>query len=259
LAALRYPVARHRIKGSALGLVGFVVAVRQEFFGVVEGVGAGLAAVEVSGREPLGVAVEAFSGAAAAEGAEAAGDPVTIASPRTMSPSGSRAAARLPGISQKLVVVMASMLTACSGFLFAVLWMDLIFDVQVLRHRKATTELPEAVLACIAAYYHRATTTSRPMGRLIVLVMLTFLGTLVLQAARGHDPGWLLVTSAPLAGIPVMLALTHTVPDAVQLGRRTDSPTEQTRLARSICRDHLLSAACMLTFLILWVADGAAI
>lgn len=154
---------------------------------------------------------------------------------------------------------MASLLTACGGFLFAVLWMDLIFDVQVLRYRKSTAELPETVLAAIAAYYHRATTTSRPMNRLIALVMFGLLGTLVLQAARGRDPGWLLVTSAPLAGIPVMLALTHTVPDAVQLGRRTDTPSEQTRLARSICRDHLLCAACILAFLLVWVATTIAI
>lgn len=154
---------------------------------------------------------------------------------------------------------MASLLTACSGFLFAVLWMDLIFDVQVLRYRKATAELPEAVLASIAAYYHRATTTSRPMGRLIALVMLILLVTLVVQAARGHDPGWLLVVSAPLAGIPTMLALTHTVPDAVRLGHRADSPSEQTRLARSVCRDHLLCAGCMLVFLVLWLANSTAI
>ena len=154
---------------------------------------------------------------------------------------------------------MASLLTACSGFLFAVLWMDLIFDVQVLRYRTATAELPEAVLASIAAYYHRATTTSRPMGRLIALVMLILLVTLVVQAARGHDPGWLLVASAPLAGIPTMLALTHTVPDAVRLGHRADSPSEQTRLARSVCRDHLLCAGCMLVFLVLWLVNSTAI
>jgi len=153
---------------------------------------------------------------------------------------------------------MASLLTACSGFLFAVLWMDLIFDVQVLRHRKAT-ELPESVLASIAAYYHRATTASRPMSHVIALVMATLLGTLVLQAARGHDPGWLLVISAALAGIPVMLAITHTVPNAVRLGHREDSPAEQTRLARSVCRDHLVCAACIFAFLILWAANSTAI
>jgi hypothetical protein len=153
---------------------------------------------------------------------------------------------------------MASLLTACGGFLFAVLWMDLIFDVQVLRFRSAPSDLPEAVLASIAGYYHRATTASRPMSRLIAAVMVILLGALTYQSARGQDPWWLLVLSAVLAGVPTMLALTQTVPDAVRLGRRTDGPPEQTRLARSVCRDHLVCAGCMCAFLALWIARGAA-
>jgi hypothetical protein len=148
---------------------------------------------------------------------------------------------------------VAPLLTACSGFLFAVLWMDLIFDVQVLAHRSAGEQLPEPVLASIANYYHRATTTSRPMSRLIVLVMVILLGALVFQAIHGHDPEWLLLMSAGLAGVPMVLALTHTVPYAVRLGKRTDSAPEQTRLARSIYRDHLICAGCMLAFLVVWV------
>jgi hypothetical protein len=151
------------------------------------------------------------------------------------------------------------LLTACGGFLLAVLWMDLIFDVQVLGHRSTGDELPEPVLASIAGYYLRATTTSRPMSRLIALVMVILLGTLGFQAARGHDPGWLLATSAGLAGVPMALALAHTVPSAVRLGHRADSSAEQTRLARSICRDHLICAGSMLAFLVLWVAHTAAI
>jgi hypothetical protein len=148
---------------------------------------------------------------------------------------------------------VAPLLTACSGFLFAVLWMDLIFDVQVLAHRSAGEQLPEPVLASIANYYHRATTTSRPMSRLIVLAMVILLLALAFQAIHGHDPGWLLLASAGLAGVPVVLALTHTVPYAVRLGKRTDSAPEQTRLARSIYRDHLICAGCMLAFLVVWV------
>ena len=154
---------------------------------------------------------------------------------------------------------MATLLTACGGFLLAVLWMDLIFDIQVLQHRSTRDELPEAVLASIADYYHRATTTSRPMSRLIALVMVILLGALGFQAARGHDPGWLLATSAGLAGVPMVLALTHTVPSAVRLGHRADSRAEQTRLARSICRDHLICAGGMLAFLVLWVVHTAAV
>jgi len=145
------------------------------------------------------------------------------------------------------------LLTACGGFLLAILWMDLIFDVQIFGHRGAE-ELPEPVLASIAGYYHRATTTSRPMSRLIAVVMVSLLAALGFQAIRGHDPAWLLVMSALLAGIPTMLALTQTVPDAIRLGHRTDSPHEQTRLACSVCRDHLICLGCMLAFLTLWVA-----
>jgi hypothetical protein len=154
---------------------------------------------------------------------------------------------------------MAPLLTACSGFLFAVLWMDLIFDVQVFRYRSAGEELPESVLVSITGYYHRATTTSRPMSRLIALVMLILLGALGFQATRGQDPDWLLVISAGLAGIPTMLALTQTVPDAIRLGQRTDSVPEQSRMARSVCRDHLVCVGCMFAFLVLWVAHTLAI
>jgi hypothetical protein len=151
---------------------------------------------------------------------------------------------------------VAPLLTACSGFLLAILWMDLIFDVQALENRSTRGELPEAVLASVAGYYLRATTTSRPMSRLIAVVMLVLLGSLAVEVARGHDPAWLLATSAVLAGVPTLLALTRTVPNAVRLGRRADSPAEQARLARAICRDHLLCAGCMVTFLVMWTAHA---
>jgi hypothetical protein len=150
--------------------------------------------------------------------------------------------------------VLTPLLTACGGFLLAVLWMDLIFDTQVLAHRGAGDELPEPVLASIASYYHRATTTSRPMSQLIALVMVILLGTLGFQAVRGHDPGWLTLTSAALAGVPILLALIHTVPNAVRLGNRLGTPAQQTHLARSICLDHLVCFGCMLAFLALWLA-----
>jgi hypothetical protein len=97
------------------------------------------------------------------------------------------------------------------------------------------------------------------MSRLIALIMLILLGALGFQAARGHDPGWLLVASAGLAGVPMVLALTHTVPFAVRLGKRADGPTEQSRLARSICRDHLACVGSMLAFLILWIVHSVTI
>ncbi|HKP41100.1 hypothetical protein [Mycobacterium sp.] len=141
---------------------------------------------------------------------------------------------------------------ACGGFLIAVLWMDLIFDSQVLR-RRGGDELPQAVLSSIADYYHRATTTSRPMSYLIAAVMVILLGTLGFRAAHGDDPGWLIVVLATLAGVPILLALIRTVPNAVALGNRTGTPAEQSRLARSICLDHLVCLAGMSAFLVVWL------
>jgi hypothetical protein len=150
--------------------------------------------------------------------------------------------------------VATSLLTACSGFLLAVLWMDLMFDAQVLADRQPGGDLPEAVLASVAGYYRRAVTGSRPMSRLIAVVMVVLLTALAFRAVRGNDPAWLVAASAVLAGAPVLLALTHTVPNAVRLGSRSGSLADQTNLARSIWRDHLVCAASMLAFLVLWVA-----
>jgi hypothetical protein len=141
------------------------------------------------------------------------------------------------------------LMLACSGFLLAVLWMDLIFDSQV---RGTKDELlPEPVLASIAGYYRRATTTSRPMSRLIAAMMMILLGALVFQSARGDDPAWLIVASAILGAAPILLAGTNTVRNAVRLGGREDGRAEQSRLARSIYRDHLICFLFMSIFLAL--------
>jgi hypothetical protein len=131
--------------------------------------------------------------------------------------------------------------------------MDLIFDSQALRHRRAD-ELPEPVIASIAGYYHRATTTSRPMSLLIALVMVILLAALGFHALRGDDPG-LVVASAVLAGVPIVLAMVRTVPNAVRLGNRIGTSAEQSLLARSICRDHVSCMASMSAFLAVWIAS----
>ena len=139
-------------------------------------------------------------------------------------------------------------LTACAGFLLAVLWMDLMFDSQAgLRGPQPD----EAALASIGAYYQRATTTSQPRGTLIAGVMAVLLVTVGVDAVLGGRPAWLLIASAVLAGGPIVLAMLRTVPNAVRLSRRAGTTAEQTRLARSVYRDHLVCLAGMSTFLAL--------
>jgi hypothetical protein len=146
-------------------------------------------------------------------------------------------------------------LAACGGFLLAVLWMDLIFDSQVVGHRGSQV-LPEPVLASISGYYHRATTTSRPMSMLIATVMVVLLGVVAARAVFADDRGWLVALWALLAGIPILLALIRTVPNAVRLGKRLDALPEQTRLARAIFRDHVLCLGLMSAFVALLLSTS---
>ena len=146
-----------------------------------------------------------------------------------------------------------ALLVASGGFLLAVLWMDLLFDLQVLRHR-GDAQLPEAVLASIAGYYRRVTTEARPLGHLIALVMLIGLATLIAELVL--DPVQRAVNAVSLAlfAAPVLLGMLRVFPDAVRLGSRRGTLLEQTALARSICREHLLCFGAIGTFIALRVA-----
>ena len=91
---------------------------------------------------------------------------------------------------------MTAFVTGGAGFLLAVLWFDLMFDVQALRRR--TGDLPEDVLASTAGYYRRVTTAARPMNRLVALVMLGTIVVIVVQLVQGDVPRWAAVVSLVL-------------------------------------------------------------
>jgi len=142
--------------------------------------------------------------------------------------------------------VTSAILAACGGFLLAVLWMDLMFDVQVLRQRRGV--LPEAVLDSIAAYYRRVTREASPMGRLVGLVMAAAIATALAGLLLGGEPRWAGWISLLLCAPPVLLAQTRIFPAAARLASQQDTPETQTRLAREICRDHLICLAAMTAF-----------
>jgi uncharacterized membrane protein YfcA len=142
---------------------------------------------------------------------------------------------------------MTAVLTLGGGFLLAVVWMDLMFDVQALRGSRDAS-LPEPVLTSIANYYRRVTTDARPMNLLIGVVMAaTGLGTVSALFRGGAPLGWR-VTALVLAVVPIALAQRRVFPNAVRLGARSDSPEQQSALARTIARDHVACFAAMLGF-----------
>ena len=151
---------------------------------------------------------------------------------------------------------MSPILLVCGGFLLAVLWMDLMFDVQVLGRGRGCQELPDEVLGSIAAYYKRVTTLARPMGHVVAAMMLIGMLTLLFQTVRGGEGRWIAIVSLFLFGMPVALALFHIYPNAVRLGSRVDAALEQSTLARSIHRGHLLCLGAMLLFVVLQLFVG---
>lgn len=133
---------------------------------------------------------------------------------------------------------MSAFVTAGAGFLLAVLWFDLMFDVQVARGAGG-----EEQVSSIAAYYARVTTSARPMNRLVAAAMLWTLAAIVWEIARPAHPLWAAWLSLPLALIPIVLAGSRTVPRAVALGAHRGSPEDQLHSARLILREHVLCAA----------------
>jgi hypothetical protein len=138
-----------------------------------------------------------------------------------------------------------AVVAATAGFLAAVLWFDLMFDVQALRRPGPR---PEA-LATTAGYYRRVTTDARPMNLLVGVVMTVMLVAIGVQIADGNEPAWVGWASLALAAPPVALAAAHTYPAAVRLGAGRDSLDVQARLARSILRDHLFCLAAIAALL----------
>ena len=148
--------------------------------------------------------------------------------------------------------MLAALPIACGGFLLAVLWFDLMFDVQVRRHPAG--DLPESVLASIADYYRRVTTEARPMSYAVSVVMTIGVVALVWQWVSGAAPAPVIVGSLLLAGVPIVLALSRVLPNAVRLGSRRDPIAVQSALARGVCRDHLFCLAAIVGFLTLQLA-----
>jgi hypothetical protein len=147
---------------------------------------------------------------------------------------------------------MHAFAAAGAGFLVAVLWFDLMFDVQTMGH--AGSDLPRETLASISAYYRRVTTEAQPMSRLVALVMLLTLTALGLEILRREAVLWLAVASLVLTLGAVSLAALRTVRNAVELGTSQGSLAHQSALARQVLRDHLTCLIAMTAVLALQLA-----
>ena len=140
------------------------------------------------------------------------------------------------------------------GFLLAVLWFDLMFDVQTRGH--AGDVLPAEVLTSISTYYGHVTTASYPMNRLVSTVMLLTLIAVGFEILQDRTPRWLSWGTLLVMCVTAYFTLTGTVPDAVRLGSAVDSLEVQSELARSIYRDHVFAFVRVLVLLGLHLVLG---
>jgi hypothetical protein len=142
------------------------------------------------------------------------------------------------------------LLAACGGFLLAVLWFDLMFDVQV-RGRGAVSA---DALASISRYYRRVTTDAAPMSRLVATAMLVLFVSLAIEIADARRPAWIAWASLAVAASAIGLAAARTVRSAVRLGAANDPIEVRSRIARSVYRDHVYCFAAMTVVAALQVA-----
>src|SRR5215208_2003628 len=117
---------------------------------------------------------------------------------------------------------MTAFVTAGAGFLLAVLWFDLMFDVQV---RRADDR--DRAVSSIAAYYRRVTLEAHPMNRLVAVVMLGSLAALAAQVTDGDAPRAASVASLVLALGAIGLAAGHTFRNGARLGSGRGTPDER--------------------------------
>jgi hypothetical protein len=140
--------------------------------------------------------------------------------------------------------------SAGAGFLLAVLWFDLMFDVQAWPPGGTGAGPPsEQALDSISAYYGRVTTAARPMNRLIAVAMAATLAAIVIEILDGTGPQWLPWASLALAAAPIGLAATRTVPAAVRLGSRRDELAARSALARRVLAEHLFCFAAIVALI----------
>ena len=145
---------------------------------------------------------------------------------------------------------MTVFVTAGCGFLLAVLWFDLMFDVQARGPDAPDTE----GLASITAYYRRVTLQADPMNKLVAVVMLGTVAALVAQVVAGDAPRWASALSLALVLAACGLALGHTFANGARLGGGRQPPERQRRLAKLMLRDHLLCLPAIVAVLVIELA-----
>jgi hypothetical protein len=138
--------------------------------------------------------------------------------------------------------MLVAVLFLCIGFMIAVLYIDLVFDVSGLPHRRSRELLPAAVLDPIATYYRYI--TRNPY--LLMFIMLTAAGCLVTQVVYGLVPRWVGYGSLVLMLLNALVAVLKVIPTAQRLAAGSDTAESRSRMVHSLLPYHLVLLASVL-------------
>jgi hypothetical protein len=127
-------------------------------------------------------------------------------------------------------------LFVCIGFMLAVLYIDLMFDVSAAPYRRTGATIPKEVLDPITYYYGRI--TKNPY--VLMFVMLTTTLCIVAEIVYGLVPRWVGYSSLVLMGMSVVAGALKVIPTARRLGANKDPDDVRTRLARSLLPFHVV-------------------
>ncbi len=123
----------------------------------------------------------------------------------------------------------------CIGFMLAVLYIDLAFDISTLPYRKNRAAIPREVLESIASYYRRV--TSDPW--LLIAVMITSATCIIWEIVYGLVPPRVGYISIGLFAVLMLISTIKVIPAAHRLASGKESEENQIRLAYSLFPYHV--------------------
>jgi hypothetical protein len=134
----------------------------------------------------------------------------------------------------------------CLGFCIAIIYIDLVFDVSAVPHRKSIA-LPENVLTPIRTYYRYV--TRNPW--LLIFVMSVVLLCIVTQIRFRLTPSWVGYSSLVIFGIIALLSIARVIPGAQRLASGNENSEEQSKLAHGLVFYHLVFLVLVLVLVLL--------
>jgi hypothetical protein len=123
----------------------------------------------------------------------------------------------------------------CIGFMLAVLYIDLVYDLSALPYRKTKANLPKDVLDPIVQYY--GIITKRPW--LLIAMIITTTICIVVEIAYNLVLQWVGYTSLVSFGMLMVTGVLIVIPRAQRLASGKEPEEAQTRLVHSLFPYHI--------------------